>query len=264
MESAEHYGMVMKDKKGYFKPDEIKKIIHASPYPYNLVFLVAWETGRRVSEIVKSEDVVNSTGIRRKDLNMKENAIYFTTLKMKLKDKFGNLKKPSGMWVTDVPRTLMEELWKLAENKEEDEILFRFEDYHNKRIIKNYRIQVTLVFRKICESIGIRTVGLYRKHPHMHHLRHSAIMFMYSKGFKPEEIVEKTGHKNINNVLWYIKVLEDENVSKKFKALAEEEDVWLKEVFNINHPKFVENWVFDIDDTKETGAKSEAKMDVKL
>ena len=37
-------GQVMKDPKGYFKPEQIHPIIEASPYPYNLIFLIDWET----------------------------------------------------------------------------------------------------------------------------------------------------------------------------------------------------------------------------
>lgn len=214
--------VTMKDPKGYLKPDQIHPIIEASPYPFNLCFLVAWNTGRRISEIVSSKDVLNSVGIRRMDLDMLNNRIRFVTLKKRItenKKKIDPKKYPSHtyMWVDGIDSTLITKLWELSETKSEKEPIFNFG-----------RKVATIRFRRICEKIGIRRIGA--TYPHMHHLRHSAIMFMYVKGMRPEQIQMRTGHGDINSLLYYIKVLELENLTEKFKELWKSESEWIKGV----------------------------------
>jgi len=51
-------------------------------------------------------------------------------------------------------------------------------------------------------------------------------MFMYSKGMKPEEIKERTGHRDINSLLYYVKIMELENLTEKFKEIG-----WKKALF---------------------------------
>lgn len=207
-------GRVMSDPKGYLKPEQIHPVIEASPYPYNLIYLIAWNTGRRVSEIVYSKDVPNSVGIRKLDLDLLNNRIRFNTLKTRHKDSF--------MWVDGIDETLMKNLYQLVMDKpQKNPLVFNFRD-----ISTSYRIHVTLKFGQICNSIGIQRIGA--KYPHIHHLRHSAIMFMYAKGMKPEEIQLRTGHININNLLYYITVMEIENLTDKFKDLWKNESAWIK------------------------------------
>lgn len=201
---------VMKDEKGYLKPEQLHPIIEASPHPFNLCFLVAWNTGRRVSEIVKSNDVKNSSGIRKIDLDMLNNRIRFVTLKTRSK-------KPEYMWVGGIDFHLMKRLWELADGKKKTDPIFDF----GRRV-------ATMRFKRICEKIGILRIGSTT--PHIHHLRHSAIMFMYAKGMKPEEIQKMTGHKDINNLLYYVKVMELENITEKFKKLWREESKWVKKL----------------------------------
>lgn len=198
------YDAPMKDAKGYLKPNEIHPVIEAADNKRNkILLLLLWNAGRRISELVDK-----TYGIRKKDLDMKNNRIYFTTLKTKGRER---------MWVDGIDPLIMKGLWELCKDKKDDEMVFDIG-----------RKMGYIIFRDACYKVGIRQIG--SKRPHPHHMRHSSIMFMYSKGMKPEEIQQRTGHRDINSLLYYIKVMELENLTDKFKEMWKEESNWLKEI----------------------------------
>lgn len=205
------YYAVMRDPKGYLNPDQIHPIIEASPEPFRLLFLTAWNTGRRVSELTKSPDVKKSHGIRKRDIDLMNNRIRFVTLKNKGTDG-------DHMWVDGVDPIVIEKLWDRVRELGPSSVAFPFT-----------RQVATMRFLRICRSIGIQQIGATP--PHMHHLRHSAIMFMYANGMTPEQIQYRTGHRDINSLLYYIRVLEVEDLTEKFRKMWSGESEWIKKIY---------------------------------
>ena len=193
----------MSDPDGYLKPNEVHKIIEKTKNVRDrLLILLLWNTGRRISELVDKK-----YGMRKKDIDFLHNKINFTTLKTKGKKR---------TWVKGIDPLIIKGLEKLCAKKKDDDRVFNIS-----------RQRAYDIFLHSCHATGLRMIG--SRPPHPHHLRHSAIMFMYAKGMKPEEIQQRTNHVDLNSLLWYIHLMTDD-VAEKFIEAWKEEHEWVKNI----------------------------------
>lgn len=147
-------GMPIKDLRGYLKPDEVQRIIEASPTPRDrLLIQTLWITGARISEVIDREH-----GIRPQDLVIDggENIIIMRTLKRSRKK---NPTPPPSRRVP-IPKKLMDSLQAFCINTPAQ-----------MRIFPISRQRAFEIVRRAGKLAGITQVGEKRLHPH--HLRHS-------------------------------------------------------------------------------------------
>jgi integrase/recombinase XerD len=176
----------MRDVKGYFTSEQIKKIIEACENSRDkTLFTLLARSGRRVSEIVRC--------LKPKDIDFENRLINYRILKKKGETR--------ALLPIDNETLVMLEEYIKANNIQEDEFIFKIS-----------RQRVDQIFKKICEKVGIERIGEHK--PHVHALRHSFAVQWSKIAKNPADIVklkEQLAHSSVDTTMFYLRFNPEES-----------------------------------------------------
>lgn len=212
----------MKHLRGYFEPQEIKRIIDQGETKRDrLLMKTLWHTGARISEIVgirkqdsvDGEDHRDTLGLQPKNLYPEENRIFLYTIK-RTKPESGNEDERRynfGERYVTIPRSFMSEIFAYVQNKGMDE---------DERIFPITRVWANEIVKRAGKHADIEPEDPNEKHVHPHHFRHSyAVNYVKKNEIKTlGELVtlqKLLDHKNLMTTLHYL----------QFSGQVDEEEV---------------------------------------
>lgn len=192
---------------------EIKKIVDATPYPYNLMLRVIYNfgAGLRISEFVRlswSTDCINwSEWLENRgdskcliEKSKRGKSRYVTVPEDIMNDLYEYAKKEVGLNEIGLPNSIgfmfdfdsdffMEQLYTLDKEKWQIEYVRYIERWMDYHILRKYAIK----------SIGRKI--------HIHKFRNSKASHLYNEENKPIEVIQELlGHKSIETTRIYVKI----------------------------------------------------------
>ena len=191
-------GKPMKDLKGYLDIADIRKLLSVIKKPRDkLLFLLLFETGARISEIVGDISWKDKRkifyGLTLDRINWQEHALILETLKRR--------KYPPPYRMVNVTKRTMKLL--LAYVKENGL-------QGKSKVFNISRVQAFRLFRKYGKEAGVLDVGTKLLHPH--HARHSDAIAEIKHHNTLEglrKLQKKLGHANIETTAEYLQFSPD-------------------------------------------------------
>ena len=183
----------MKDKKDYLTIDEFSAILAYVKNPdHQLIFIILYKTGRRVSE------VVGLAGLKVEDIDFKKGLINFTILKKKPIKTEGLTAEQRAM----IRKKMTPYKSLLPVKKELMNYLEKYCTGRTGRLFHVTRQYLNQVFKKAGKEAGLT------KRVHLHMLRHSFAIKMAESAKNPADIEKLRlllGHTNIEVTKSYLR-----------------------------------------------------------